>query len=161
MMLSAPSGMTSATIATTFDVPMSRPTIRFFASFTIGPPSPLVACVCPSGGSRLLDWSLVELRHVRREAIPITEVDPVDACSGARERRKGAAVHGDEAREPLARLVTTKLDVERPSGTRYAETPAAARRNPDLLQRKRQRIELGGPFAVTRRHVRRARVRAF
>ena len=34
-MLSSPSGVTSATIATIFDVPMSRPTITFFVSFTI------------------------------------------------------------------------------------------------------------------------------
>src|SRR3954463_14663384 len=44
-----PSDITSATTATTLEVPISRPTIRFFASFVIGLSYSLACCV-------LADW---------------------------------------------------------------------------------------------------------
>src|SRR5450830_411925 len=45
-----PSGMTSATTATILDVPISRPTIRFFASFVMSFQLPLFAFSIPEDG---------------------------------------------------------------------------------------------------------------
>ena len=48
--LSTPSGATSATMATIFDVPMSSPTIRFLLSFTIYSPLPMACQAAFFGG---------------------------------------------------------------------------------------------------------------
>src|SRR5215471_16598092 len=97
--LSAPSAITSATIATIFAVPMSSPTIRFLFSFT----SPSLLC-------RFFRRLFLEARHPRREAVAVAEIDLRDAHAVAREHGKRAAVRGDEAREPRLRIVTADLD---------------------------------------------------
>src|SRR5512143_1520470 len=152
-MLSSPSGVTSATMATIFDVPMSSPTIRFFASFTIDPPLPCASC-----RTRPLRRPLAESRHVRGEPVAVPEIHAVDARPRAREHADRPAVDREETREALARPVAAELEIERSPGSDGAQPPAPARRHVDLGEREARRRERGRPLREARRHLGRARV---
>src|SRR2546427_220429 len=146
MMLSRFSAVTSATMATIFDVPMSRPTIRFLLSFTM-------CAFLPRFARR----PFREARHAHRKAVAIAQVDVVDARAGAIERADGARVILDEARQPVARRVAPEVDRER-STARRPQLPAAARRQTQLRDRERARFEDNAKFAVAQRDLRRAAV---
>src|SRR5690349_13152404 len=90
-----PSGSSSPTIATTFDVPMSRPTIRFLSTFL---------------GIR----GSVLLRRARKrrtiaptdaEAVGVTHVDVADLREPLRD---GRARERDETLEPLVDRLTAE-----------------------------------------------------
>src|SRR5438552_1647845 len=120
MMLSRFSAVTSATMATILDVPMSRPTIRFLLSFTI-------CAFLPRPARR----PFREPRHAHCKAVAIAQVDIVDARASAIERADGARVIVDEARQPFDRFAAPELDRER-SAARRPQLPAAAGRQPQL-----------------------------
>src|SRR5213080_4689758 len=127
--LSAPSCAISATIAAIFDVPMSRPTIKFF-SFTIRPPPSLGICLCPSLGlgSRFLRRLFAKARHARRKSIAVTQIHLLDVATGARQRADRPIVNGDEACETARRIVASELDRQCVRRIRSLNFPAAARR---------------------------------
>src|SRR2546427_3914681 len=143
MMLSRFSGVTSATMATIFDVPMSRPTIRFLLSFTM-------CAFLPRFARRPFG----EPRHAHCKTVAIAQVDVVDARAPAVERADRARVIVDEARQPGARRAASELDRER-SAARRSQLPATARRQPQLGNRKQARLEGDTEFAVTPSNLRR------
>ena len=159
MMLSAPSGATSATIATIFDVPMSRPTIRFLLSFTIAsrPLAVAVTSCRPSSSARVL----AESRHARRESVAVAQVHVLDARAGARERADRAPVHADEAREPRrrARRARARSRARRRRRARARRQPprGESRTRSSVERERRERL---APFAVARRHLGARAVRA-
>src|SRR5881396_3182226 len=146
MMLSRFSAVTSATMATIFDVPMSRPTIRFLLSFTM--------CAFLPRPAR---QPFSEPRHAHCKTVAIAQVDIVDARASAIERADGARVIVDEARQPFARRAAPELDRKR-SATRRPQLPTAARRQPQLGNRQRARLEGDAEFAVAPGNVRRTAV---
>src|SRR6185437_7968859 len=149
MMLRPPSGITSATIATIFDVPMSRPTIRLLLSFTI----PLS---CPSGG--LARRLFVKARHAHREAVAIAQVDVVHAGSCTREHADGAPVHGEKTPEPAGDIVATDIERQRRAVVLRTQLPAASGGKCYARQVQRERREQGAPLAIARAHQRGLRV---
>src|SRR5437773_4344755 len=140
--LSAPSGPISATIAAIFDVPMSRPTIKFF-SFTIRPPPSLGICLCPSLGlgSRFPRRLFAKARHARRKSIAVTQIHLLDVATGACQRSDRAIVHGDEAREPTGRIVAAELDRQRSLPIRRSNFPTAPRRQRQCAHGQSERRE--------------------
>src|SRR5206468_7471711 len=118
MMSRPPSGVTSATIATIFDVPMSRPTIRFLLSFTIRSPSPPVDAAFASG--RLFRRTLLESGDPRRKAVAVAQIHLLDTGAVSREHGDRPAVGAYESRQSGRGLVATDLDRQRP-------TPAGGR----------------------------------
>src|ERR1700694_2628201 len=146
MMLSRFSAVTSATIATIFDVPMSRPTLRFLLSFTM-------CAFLPRSARR----PFREARHAYRKAVAIAQVDVVDARAATIERADGARVIPNEARQPVARCAAPELDRKRSAAPR-PQLPAAARRQPQLGDRERTRLEGNAEFAVAQRDLRRTAV---
>src|SRR6266498_2504765 len=147
MMLSRLSDVTSATLATIFDVPMSRPTIRFLLSFTM-------CALLPRFARR----PFREPRHAHCKAVAIAQVDVVDARAAAIKRADGARVIADEARQPVARRAAPELDRKRSAAPR-PQLPAAARRQPQLGNRERARLEGNAEFAVAPGNLRRTAVR--
>src|SRR5205814_3732413 len=107
----APACALSATLAAIFDVPMSRPTIKFF-SFTLRPPPSLGICLCPSLGlgSRFPRRLFAKARHARRKSIAVTQIHLLDVAPRARQRADRPIVNGDEAFEPSGRIVAAELD---------------------------------------------------
>src|ERR1051326_6360093 len=106
--LSAPSVAISATIAAIFDVPMSRPTIKFF-SFTIRPPPSLGIVVVSLGdASRFLGRLFAKAGHACGKSVAIAQIHLLDMRSGARQCTDGAIVRSDEAREPRRWIVATE-----------------------------------------------------
>src|SRR5271157_5484790 len=99
MMFRRFSGVSSATMATIFDVPISRPTIRFLLSLTMS--------ASLSGFPRRLCRAL---RHPHRKAVAIAQVDVIDRRAGAPERADGASLVGGKARQALAGGVAPELD---------------------------------------------------
>src|SRR5271169_3713865 len=92
MMLSRFSPVSSATMATIFEVPISRPTIRFLLSFTM--------FASLSGFPRRLAHAV---RHPHRQAVAVAQVDVVDRRAAPGERADGSRLIGGKARQPLAR----------------------------------------------------------
>src|SRR5205085_8429579 len=90
--------------------------------------------------SRLAQRLLAVSRDAHREAVAVAKIDVVDARAAARERADRARVVGDEAREPVGRLIAPDFDRERsvPGG---AQPPTAARGKPQLRDRQRARPE--------------------
>src|SRR5438105_4299972 len=148
MTLSAPSAVISATIAAIFDVPMSRPTIRFF-SFTIRLPPSLGIFGCASG-SRFLDRLLAKAGYPHGKSVAITQVHLLDVTARSGERGDCAIVRGDEAREASAGIVTPELDRQRTLPIGRADFPTAARRKRQSLYRQSERRQQRGPFAIAR-----------
>src|SRR5690242_14615216 len=126
--LSAPSCAISATIAAIFDVPMSRPTIKFF-SFTIRPPPSLGIVVVASlaNASRFLHRLFAKARHACRKPVAVTQIHLLDAATCSCQRADGAIVNGDEARETAGGIVATELDRQRSRRIRGLYFPATAR----------------------------------
>ena len=149
---------TSATIATIFDVPMSRPTIRFFASFTIAIPF----CFCASCASPSFSPAFAESRHAGRESVAIAKVDVIDACAGARERVDRAVVR--RATKRASRAAGSSRPSSIASGPRAPlarEPPAAARGQPDAFaassderRERRARLRDSAPSTCGARSVR-------
>src|SRR5436309_8442654 len=130
MMFKRFSFVTSATIATIFEVPMSRPTIMFLLSFTM-----LLHSL------RRLFWrTFFEVRNARREAVPVTQVDVIDACASTSERSDGPAVIRDKTRQALARVGAPKLDRER-GRPRGLQLPATTRRAPYAVEHQSRRLQ--------------------
>src|SRR5271155_4168927 len=102
MMLSRFSLVSSATIATIFEVPISRPTIRFLLSFTM--------FASLSHLSRRLARGI---RHAHCEAVVVTQVDVIDRCAGACQRANRSRLIRREARQSLARFVSPEFDRKR------------------------------------------------
>ena len=158
-MLSAPSGATSATIATIFDVPMSRPTITFFASFTIAIPSPCLRAL--RARRRFLRRALLESGHARRESVAIAQVHVLDArARRARARRSCVRRRRRSARAARSGSSRPSSIASAPPAPFARQPPAAARREPDAFERERERRERLAPFAIACRHLRGAAVRA-
>src|SRR5436305_6764422 len=112
--LSAPSAAISATIAAIFDVPMSRPTIKFF-SFTIRPPPSLGILVLRSL-SRFPHRLLAKARHSCCKSVAIAQIDLLDAPAGARQCANRAIVREDKANETSRWIVAAQLDGQRGAG---------------------------------------------
>src|SRR5271165_6836213 len=114
MMLRRFSGVSSATMATIFDVPMSRPTMRFLLSFTI------------SASLSHFPRRLAGFRSVHGKSVAIAQVDVIDRGSGAGEHADGARLIGGKAGQPLAGFVSPQLDGQR-GAARGPYPPPAAR----------------------------------
>src|SRR5689334_17289335 len=71
-----PSGKSSATIATTFEVPMSSATMRFLFSFAMS----------DSRARRFQGLRLRSIRNVERESVGVAQVHVVETPSGFAER---------------------------------------------------------------------------
>src|SRR5208283_203034 len=135
MMLSRFSVVSSATMATIFEVPISRPTIRFLLSFTTF-----------ASLSHLPRWLARGVRHAYREPVSIAQVDVVDRGAGTGERaNRSLLVHG-EARQALVRSVAPEFDRQRGAPGR-AQTPAAAWRQLQLGDGEGARCERGAELA--------------
>src|SRR5664279_3080576 len=109
--LSSPPGPISPTIATIFDVPMSRPTIRFLLSFTMH-----ASLVGSCRSCRGLGALFAKAGNACGEPAAIAQVDGVDARSGTGQRGERPAMRDDEAREARIRLVAPEFDGERAAG---------------------------------------------
>src|SRR5258706_1840854 len=132
---SAPSARSSATRHATFEVPMSRATMRFLFSFGIALPLP---------------------RHARGETVRIAQVDVLEA------RRPLALRRGedrDEALEPTERrlLVTSEHQVH---AAVEPQLPGVARREHHLVGARAERRERLRKAGVTARHLRLGAARA-
>src|SRR5712691_11246871 len=88
MMSRRPSGNSSATIATTLEVPTSRATMRFL--FSLAMSNPLA--------HRFLGLGLRSIRSAQREAVGAAQIDIVGTAGGVAERLR---VHRDEFREAI------------------------------------------------------------
>src|SRR3984893_9319353 len=133
MMFSFFSGVISATMATIFEVPMSSPTIRFFASLTmrLSPRFFTISVTQDHGSSRLLHGAFLESRAARGETVAISQIGVLDASAGTGKRTDGPCVIGDEAIQAFFRVAAPERDRQR--GHRGGlELPAAARGQPDL-----------------------------
>src|SRR6185503_11588727 len=86
MMSMRPSGKSSATIATTLDVPMSRATMRFL--FSLGMSDSLARAGLGHGG----------LRDAQRKTVGVAQVYVLEAVPGLSERLR---VHGHDPGEAL------------------------------------------------------------
>src|SRR5271169_1181976 len=128
MMLSRFSGVSSATMATIFDVPISRPTIRFLLSFTMF--------------ASLSDFPrrLAGSRRVHRKTVAVAQVDVIDRRAGADERADGSRLERGKARQSLACRVSSKLDRE-PGAARSPQSPTTAGRKPQFGDGERARSE--------------------
>src|SRR4051794_12750943 len=143
MTLSTPSGLTSATMATIFEVPMSRPTIRFLLSFM---PSFCWSYRRP----RVL---FAERRHACGEAVAIPQVHHFHFGSRTRECAERLPVRGHEARETRIGFFAAKLQREVAIGAGRAKPPATARREAHFGQLQRQRAQHLGPRAEALGHL--------
>src|SRR4030095_15557724 len=102
-----PSVAISATMAAIFDVPMSRPTIKFF-SFTIRAPPSLGICRRPSR-SRFPHRLFAKARYACSKSVAITQIHLLDAAARARQCANRAIVRGDETSEASGWVVASEL----------------------------------------------------
>src|SRR3977135_1364375 len=94
MMSMRPSGKSSATIAATLDVPMSRATMRFLFSLAMSDSFPRARL----GAS--------DLGNAQREAVGVAQVDIVETVPGLPE---GRAAPGDEPGETALDAVLVRV----------------------------------------------------
>src|SRR5262245_4587573 len=127
----APSGESSATIATILDVPMSRPTMRFLLSFI-----DFGGCSCHG-----FQVFFAERGHTHRVTVAIAQVDGLDPGAGARERPDGLPVRGDEARKPCVGVLAAELERQRALAADHAHSPSAARRHAHFGDLERDRTQ--------------------
>src|SRR6266852_3343367 len=91
-----PSGKSSATIATTLDVPMSRATMRFLFSLAM---SDSLACRSPG-------LAPCRLRNAYRKTVGVAQVDIVGTIRGLPESLR---VYGDEPRQTAVDTVLVRV----------------------------------------------------
>src|SRR5215831_2347013 len=152
MMLSRFSDVSSATMATIFEVPMSRPTSRFLVSLIY--PSP-----CTDLLGRFPGRFLRKARNAGGEAVAIAQIDVFDRGARAGERSEGSRVVADEPQQALVGRVAPELD-RQPRAARRPQPPAAAGREAQLGDRERARRERFPEFAQARRDQRGAALRS-
>src|ERR1700737_2176514 len=152
MMFSFFSGVISATMATIFDVPMSSPTIRFFASLTMRL-SPCVFHHVPVDHrlSSLLHGAFLEAGNASRKTVAISQVGVLDASTGTGERADGPRVIADEAVQPFCRLASPQRDRQR-RRRGGLELPASARGQPHLADGQAGALEGSAEFHEARAH---------
>src|SRR5262245_10366463 len=112
-----PSCVISPTIATTFDVPMSRPTIRL-RSFFLGIWRSILGAVREARGRVPAD----------REPVAVAQIDVIDLAGARRDDR---ARDGDEALEALLDVLPAKAHVR---AVAECQLPCTARIELDLGQ---------------------------
>src|SRR5689334_10042192 len=161
MMLSAPSSRISATSATIFEVPMSRPTIRLSLSFMVALSRMRRSSGCCSSCSRALSRRLLpEFRQACGEPVAIAQVDVVDVRAAAHEQADRAPVHREEARQAARDVVAPDVERERAGAVVRTQLPSAARRKVERRQVQRERRELPRPIPIALDHRRRLPIRA-
>src|SRR5712664_4263149 len=97
MMSMRPSGKSSATIAATFEVPMSRATMRFLFSLAM------------SDSLARADLGAGALGNAQRKTVGVAQVDIVQTVPGLPERLR---VYGHEPRETLVDAVFVRVTSE-------------------------------------------------
>src|SRR5262245_30794723 len=132
-----PSGNSSATTATTLEVPMSRATMRFL--FSLAMSDPLVHLLARLGARRLRDLLSCAPGRVDGEAVGVAKIDVVDAVSRLGERLgKGR----DEAREAFLDPVPVGVAPELDRKTvREPDLPGEARGQEYLPRLEAERSE--------------------
>src|SRR5438105_1734657 len=142
--LRSPSPVISATIATIFDVPMSRPTIRFLLSFTMRGSAPVRWLSCLARGT------LDEARDAHREAVAIAQVHTCDRLARARQGRQRARIRADQAIEARVGVIAAQRDGEGAVAAFRADLPGAARREREAAHAQVERRQAPGPVAIAR-----------
>src|SRR5712691_11593362 len=99
MMSMRPSGNSSATIATTFEVPMSSATMRFLFSLAMSDPL----------AHRFLGLGFLHLRNPQRKSVGIAQVDIIETALGLAERLR---VHRNEFRQAILDAVPVRVAPE-------------------------------------------------
>src|SRR5712664_3402101 len=122
-----PSGKSSATIATTLDVPMSRATMRFLFSLAM---SGSLACRSPG-------LAPCRLRNAYRKTVGVAQVDIVGTIRGLPESLR---VYGDEPRQTAVDTVLVRV-VPESHGESIGELdlPRQSGAQQDLLGFERER----------------------
>src|SRR5713101_7793878 len=140
MMSMRPSGKSSATIATTLEVPMSSATMRFLFSLAISDPL----------GHRFLGLGFPGFRNPQRKAVGVAQVDVIEAALGLAERLR---VHRNEFRETLLDAVLVRVAPElHGEAAGKPELPGKARIERDLPGLEGERGEQLAENGVAARH---------
>src|SRR5438128_447803 len=141
MMSRRPSGNSSATIATTLEVPMSRATMRFLFSLAM---SNLLA-------HRFLGLGLRSSWSAQREAVGVAQIDIIGTAGGVAERLR---VHRNEFREALLDAVLVRVAPKlHGECVGKPELPGKARIERDLPGLEGERREQLPESGVAARHV--------
>src|SRR5690348_16329715 len=136
-----PSGKSSATIATTFEVPMSRATMRFLFSFAMSDPRV----------RRFQGLRLRSLRDVEREAVGVAQIHIVHTLSGFAERLWEYRHEPGETH--LDRLLVQVASELHGKAVRELELPGQARAQQDLPRCETQRREQIAEYEVAVRNL--------
>src|SRR6266436_1122648 len=137
MMSMRPSGNSSATIATTFEVPMSNATMRFLFSLAMS----------DSLARRFLGLGFPDLRNPQRKSVGVTQVDIIETALGPAERLR---IHRNEFRQTIFDAVPVRVAAElHGEAVGEPELPRKARIEHDLPglegERSKQLPESGIP----------------